>query len=93
MDEFRGAEYAIEAMPPSIPRAAAVLLFNAFWQLTDKCPASANRAENGGGWSLIHSLPCLRPHVTGDLARALDCVADNPTLGMEAIMDLLGKEI
>ena len=71
-------------------RAGAVLLVNLYWQLTSQAPAEACRAHSDS-WPVLHTLPCLRPFLTGHVAHAIDRILADPHIPMETMMDMLGR--
>ena len=93
-DDWHDTELAIEALPPSLMRAAAVLLVTLHWNCVglDRAPADLDRAESEG-WQIVHVLPCLRPHLTGDIARAVDRILAQPHVPSEKMMDGLAQEL
>jgi hypothetical protein len=90
-DAMNAAEYAIEAQPPSAARAAAVLAINLFWNSQGRAPAQLARAESDG-WPMLHALNGLRPHLTGDLARAVDGFNAEPDTDLSATLTALAEQ-
>ncbi len=90
-DAMNAAEYAIEAQPPSIMRAAGVLAVNLFWNCHERPLAQLERAASDG-WPMLHALNGLRPHLTGDLAHAVDRFYADRETSLTTILTALAEQ-